>query len=621
MAQLSGELENSGTLGKYRGLIVSLGVLVLLVVALLLLNLFFSQTLEKSGQTTAAAGRQAALVQQVSKDLFIINSQYQRVLPYEDETKALKDNMDIFSNTLNAFSEGGVIVSFDEASSQPTQTQIDKLDTPAAIEVVDKAKQIWSKYSSTISPLFEDRQHAQSELSAALDVAEENNQELTVLMDSLSNEIQSESESNLKYLRYFQIAGIALTALMFAWTVLVTLRNLRKNDEELDLARQETTGILNTVKEGLFLLDNDLMIGSQHSNEALEIFEVDEIQGRKFAEFLGDVLDSSDPGTMEDFVKLLFDEHVIEDLISSLNPLDRVQTSFDQEDGTSVTKYLNFDFFRVIHRGEIEQVLVSVRDITARVLLEQELESTKEQGEQQVEMLVSFLQADPTMLKSFLLDSRESLSDINAILKDPLASKKDLKNKLDKMFIAVHRMKGEASSMSFDAFAEKATNIKGIDFLPLTIELDKLISYVDALNELSARLTSGSAVGGEISLGETTILAASPSKEAMQSQWNHLTSLVETVAKDSKKEVEFVSSGLAESNLSEGQKKLVNDVSIQLIRNSIVHGIELPKNRLKNNKPSVGRVDLRLAQLSDGRVELVVRDDGNGLDVESIKSA
>jgi len=154
----------------------------------------------------------------------------------------------------------------------------------------------------------------------------------------------------------------------------------------------------------------------------------------------------------------------------------------------------------------------------------------------------------------------------------------------------------------------------------LTIELDKLISYVDALNELSARLTSGSAVGGEISLGETTILAASPSKEAMQSQWNHLTSLVETVAKDSKKEVEFVSSGLAESNLSEGQKKLVNDVSIQLIRNSIVHGIELPKNRLKNNKPSVGRVDLRLAQLSDGRVELVVRDDGNGLDVESIKS-
>jgi len=184
MSESSNALESSGTLGKYKGLIVSLGVLVLLVVGLLLLNLFFSQTLEKSGQTTAAAGRQAALVQQVSKDLFIINSQYQRVLPYEDEAKALKDNMDIFSSTLNAFSDGGVIVSFDETSSEPTQVAIDKLNSPAAVEVVSKAKQIWSQYSSTISPLFEDRQHAQSELTSALDVAEENNQELTTLMDS-----------------------------------------------------------------------------------------------------------------------------------------------------------------------------------------------------------------------------------------------------------------------------------------------------------------------------------------------------------------------------------------------------------------------------------------------------
>jgi len=129
-----------------------------------------------------------------------------------------------------------------------------------------------------------------------------------------------------------------------------------------------------------------------------------------------------------------------------------VETTFEQKDGKQVTKYLNFEFFRVLYRGEIEQVLVSVRDITARVLLEKELESTKEQGEQQVEMLVSFLKADPKVLKSFLLESRESLSDVNAILKDPLTSKQDLKDKLDKMFISVHRMKGEASSMNFDAF-------------------------------------------------------------------------------------------------------------------------------------------------------------------------
>jgi len=151
------------------------------------------------------------------------------------------------------------------------------------------------------------------------------------------------------------------------------------------------------------------------------------------------------------------------------------------------------------------------------------------------------------------------------------------------------------------------------------MHLDKLISYVDTLNELSARLTSGSMEGDEISLGDTTILAAVESTSPSSTRWNHLANLAETVAKDSGKEVEFISTGLVESNLTEVQEKLVNDVSIQLIRNSIIHGIEKPDVRIDRRKPSMGRIDLRLAALADGRVELVVRDDGNGLDVDSIK--
>ena len=170
-------------------------------------------------------------------------------------------------------------------------------------------------------------------------------------------------------------------------------------------------------------------------------------------------------------------------------------------------------------------------------------------------MLVSFLHADPKMLRSFLLDSRESLSEVNAILKDPVTDKADLKAKIDKMFIAIHRMKGEASSMNFDAFAERAhefesdladlkkvTNIRGIDFLPLTIRLDKLISYTDTLNELSSRLKSGESIDVSIGEGETTFLSQSPViNEGKRSQWNHLYELVNNVAKDTGKKVHFLS--------------------------------------------------------------------------------
>ena len=317
-------------------------------------------------------------------------------------------------------------------------------------------------------------------------------------------------------------------------------------------------------------------------------------------------------------------------MIGSLNPLDKIELDFEKADGTSQKKFLNFAFSRVLRDGDIDEVLVSVRDITARVLLEQELESTREQGEQQVEMLVSFLHADPKMLRNFLMDSRESLGEVNAILKDPVTDKADLKIKIDKMFVAVHRMKGEASSMNFDAFAERAhefesdlsalkkvTNIKGIDFLPLTIRLDKLISYTDTLNQLSTRLESGQ--GLDDSQGETSFMTESIMNDEQRSQWNYLQDLVNSVANDAGKKVHFVPSGLVESQLTDVQEKMLKDVSIQLIRNSIVHGIEEPEVRKERKKSDHGRIDLRLASLPDGSVELVFRDDGNGLDINSIK--
>jgi len=67
-------------------------------------------------------------------------------------------------------------------------------------------------------------------------------------------------------------------------------------------------------------------------------------------------------------------------------------------------------------------------------------------------------------------------------------------------------------------------------------------------------------------------------------------------------------------------KRLIyNDISIQLIRNSLVHGIETTADRKKKSKNETGRIDLRVAKLSDGSVELIVRDDGQGLNLDKIR--
>lgn len=626
----STKIEAKKGFKKYTGLGLSLGVLVAIIIGLLLFNFYNSGTLQKTAVVTIKATQQNGLVQQINNELFQINSNFQKVLPYDEIKERLKSVTELFDANLDAFTNGGDLVQFNPNGTISNRVPIEPLQGVQIERSLKEAKVVWDKYKEILQPLFDKELNTQGELIAASDVANDNSEQLQALMDRLLTEIQDRNSKLLFDLESFQILGIMITIFMFLWTVFVTVRKLLENDKEVDRAQQETQGILNTVKEGLFLLDSDLKISTQHSNEMLQIFETDQIAGREFSDLINDVVSDAEMSTVEEFIKLLFDEHVIEDLIGSLNPLDKIELDFEKADGTSQKKFLNFAFSRVLRDGDIDEVLVSVRDITARVLLEQELESTREQGEQQVEMLVSFLHADPKMLRNFLMDSRESLGEVNAILKDPVTDKADLKIKIDKMFVAVHRMKGEASSMNFDAFAERAhefesdlsalkkvTNIKGIDFLPLTIRLDKLISYTDTLNQLSTRLESGQ--GLDDSQGETSFMTESIMNDEQRSQWNYLQDLVNSVANDAGKKVHFVPSGLVESQLTDVQEKMLKDVSIQLIRNSIVHGIEEPEVRKERKKSDHGRIDLRLASLPDGSVELVFRDDGNGLDINSIK--
>lgn len=618
-------------LGKYRALAISIAALILVIVLLLVLNLVFSQQLSSTTEKTNAASRQGGLVQQISKDLLFITSQYQKVLPYDEEKQALKSTMDEFEGNLLAFSDGGTIMTTAAETGEIIEFPVTKISGDAASSLLEQTRDIWNGYKENVYPIFDSEENNQSELLNATVYAEENNERLTELSTALADSVKEQGEKNLKYFRWAQIGGIVLAIGMFLLTLFRTVRNLRQNDEELEQARQETTGILNTVREGLFLLDNELVISSQYSNEMQEIFETPNIGGRKFTELIDDIVSPAELKTVQEFVKLLFDPEKIETLIGSLNPLDEIKVNVTDKEGNFKTKYLNFKFYRVMRRDKIRDVLVSVRDISDQVLLQQQLESTKEQGEQQIEMLVSFLHADPKLLKRFLIDSRDSLGGINDILKEPVSGKEDFKAKVDKMFIEVHRMKGEAGAMKFDAFADKAhefeseladlkkvNNIEGLDFLPLTIRLDNLISYTDTLSELSSRL-GGSPVNTEADDIEAAAGGVGLSMAEHAKAWSHLPEMVEKISSDTGKKVDFVMSGLIESDLGDDYRGFVNDISIQLIRNSVVHGIEASADRKKKFKNETGRIDLRVAKLSDGSVELTLRDDGKGLDLDKIR--
>ncbi|MHB1843758.1 MAG: hybrid sensor histidine kinase/response regulator [Deltaproteobacteria bacterium] len=64
----------------------------------------------------------------------------------------------------------------------------------------------------------------------------------------------------------------------------------------------------------------------------------------------------------------------------------------------------------------------------------------------------------------------------------------------------------------------------------------------------------------------------------------------------------------------------IKDPLIHLVRNAIDHGLEAPADRLAQGKPAAGRLTLTARQAGD-RVEIELRDDGQGIDVEALKRA
>ena len=63
----------------------------------------------------------------------------------------------------------------------------------------------------------------------------------------------------------------------------------------------------------------------------------------------------------------------------------------------------------------------------------------------------------------------------------------------------------------------------------------------------------------------------------------------------------------------------IRDVMIQLIRNSMTHGIESGNTRIGRQKPIKARIKLTLDMNGNGDYSFIYEDDGQGLDIEQIK--
>jgi len=459
-------------------------------------------------------------------------------------------------------------------------------------------------------------------------MAREHNLNLLTLMNDLTISLEQVATSKATRLRTIQTIGISLAILNFLFIMLHFVRQLRESDAVIEKARNETTEILQTVNEGLFLLDNQLIIGDQHSDKLRDIFGQDTFAGQSFQELIGNIISEKDAETAKSFIELLFDPKIKEKLIGDLNPLNMVEVNIAQGSGGFLTKYLTFKFARAYTASKISHVLVTVLDITEQVKLEKALNESRKNNESQLEMLTSLLHTHPSLLKEFIANSYECFNSINNILRLPAKTTQAVREKAALIFKEIHNFKGEAASLKLEYFENSAhaiedaldelrkkRDLSGNDYLGLTVQLENLITYTQQVEQMAEKL-------GQFSIVTRSDIAASDMQatpEATPQDWGNLHELVQHVAARNGKLVNLVTSGLHEIDLAPHYQQRIKEICIQLLRNAVVHGIESPRDRELSEKPLYGRIDVRLAKISSTEMELTVMDDGQGLDYDGIR--
>ena len=487
---------------------------------------------------------------------------------------------------------------------------------------------------STGTNLNEGGRQLERDVGAALRASRRAMPLLDAEFTAIAAELQTTNLHAATQLRLVMLTGLVI-ALALVVLVSVLLSARQRQEGTLRLARQQTADILRTVKDGLFLLDQNLNIGAAHSASLETLFQRKDFAGMAFENLLKNIVSERTLATALKFVKILWAERTNEKLVKTINPLGEVEVHLDGGSGRSDTRYLQFDFHRVRVDGEITHVLVSVSDVTTRVELANELQNAQSQAQGQVDTLLGILRIDQALLQSFLNDSNASMKMINAVLREPTREEGVFRKKLDTLFRQVHSVKGEAAALGLSSIESRAhafeddlkalrerSSLSGNDFLPLVIKLDDLLTHLQSVSDLVSRLSHLQIAQSEVVHTTTAVLQEEQGAQTGTLDGGldaTLQKLTQRVAGEQSKEAALHCMGF--EGVPVDYRRAIKDIGIQAVRNAIVHGIEAPDVRVAAGKSQTGTVRVSFQDLGEAGYKLIVEDDGQGLSTERIKEA
>jgi chemotaxis protein histidine kinase CheA len=277
------------------------------------------------------------------------------------------------------------------------------------------------------------------------------------------------------------------------------------------------------------------------------------------------------------------------------------------------------------------------------------------------EVLKEIMNIEAARLEHFLSEAREKAGQLRAMMKIPAREPQAFREKLVLILELIRGINARAQRLPLPSVSERAERfeaalgglrdkqtLSGNDFLPLAVKLDDLLSHLAIQGEVISRLREWRVQNGLTSSGidvtqrsatatGTTIrqpLMRGPSASSNTvSQPGAATQKTARLSDLSSESLEEMAAFLADmyskrvslvvvglEDVPNGYRRAIEKILGQLIHNAIRHGVEMPADRLGQDKPEIGTVAVQFVRAGSDGYQLSVQDDGRGLDHDKIRA-
>jgi len=395
-------------------------------------------------------------------------------------------------------------------------------------------------------------------------------------------------------------------------------KELYRRNIDLKKAQREQATILRHVEEGFFLLDTNFIIQSQFSAALKQILQVENPGGKHLIEIIRPYLRTKDVDTVVEYLDILGDPEIDEELIENLNPLSQCELIFPLADSQMESRYLAFNFKRIYQDKQLVSLIVTVVDETEEYKLKQKLSESEENAKRQMEWIMGILHLEPDLLLEFIQSTYDELEQISSIL-DADVQESEFQTALIIVGRSLHLIKGNANLLDLVSFGTKIheaedqtkklmdqKNLTGGDFLNLVAILNSLRYDLDELSELLVKIKRFNHPDKKQNSQDSSVMLKS------------LENMISRISNDKKIKVKFDYTDLHSEHIPPQLRLIIKNILVQLVRNSLSHGIEPPDERIALGKSADGCINLS-SVLNDSLLKICYSDDGRGLQLGILK--